>query len=554
MNKLRQLFRGKRRRRDHEQVTGQHSAPPERLQFDLPVKFAAHALPSVQTSMPVEKPSDLPVRLWRSKSCPEPNILKEVLPFEGDDDNEHASVPVEIFARGPQALEAYNRAIEEGKTSVKRVPIMLIGQGQSGKTSLKRSLKGEEFNPDESSTVGIETDPSYCRVSTEVWKMGEATRGRDSNMELISYERHTARYIASSLEKKELLKPSPSRYDRVTDLFSSAGIPSLFVKFKSGQVPIGLFPRLVLMVMQWCTREGHNEDRPQLHYNFVRFYTHPAKAISLVLLSRSSSIEVVVHQGKRMSEVPKNEGMNLPSVFSHDTSQIEFARTVCRQLGLILECMRKEFHWLRNMAYEMSVCCPICCTRKAVEHCENHRVSKCKEEECFHFWSESHLRNCQRPLVCTKSATAGDYRVPLERFATWFPFLDKEGVTGEGNEEAALTSTEGKGEQAIVLSDELLQALQLRTCDADGVVALLQHSLSLDLSSTEQPDPETKPMIRCLCSKAQSAERHDVVKRLREIAPSGTTGPLLPETCDILDIPTLQRVNLTIHMCGEYLL
>ncbi|XP_022787475.1 uncharacterized protein LOC111327529 [Stylophora pistillata] len=374
--------------------------------------------------------------------------------------------------------------------------------------------------------------------------------------------------LINMMEKFGLLCPwpssdengSPSEYlvpfmlmfppKNVTDLFSSAGIPSLFVKFKSGQVPIGLFPRLVLMVMQWCTREGHNQGHPQLYHNFVRFYTHPAKAISLILLSRSSSIEVVVHRGKTMSEVSKNEGRNLPSVFSHDTSQIEFAHTVCRQLGLILECMRKEFHWLKNMAYEMSVCCPICCTGKAVEHCEKHRVSKCKEEECFHFWSESQLRNCQRPLVCTKPAAAGDYRVPLEHFATWFPFLDKEGVTGEGNEEAALTSTEGKGEQAIVLSDELLQALQLRTCDADGVVALLQHSLSLDLSSTEQPDPETKPMIRCLCSKAQSAERHDVVKRLREIAPSGTTGPLLPETCDILDIPTLQRVNLTIHMCG----
>ena len=31
-------------------------------------------------------------------------------------------------------------------------------------------------------------------------------------------------------------------------------------------------------------------------------------------------------------------------------------------------------------------------------------------------------------------------------------------------------------------------------------------------------------------------------------------GPLLPETCDILDIPTRQRENLTVHLCGEYLL
>ena len=127
---------------------------------------------------------------------------------------------MEIVARGPKALKAYHRAIEEGKTSVKRVPIMFIGQGQSGKTSLKRSLKGEEFNPEESSTIGIETDPSYCKVSTEVWKMGEATHERDSSMEPISFEKHTAQYIVNSLEKNERrkeLKPSPSRYDNVSE-------------------------------------------------------------------------------------------------------------------------------------------------------------------------------------------------------------------------------------------------------------------------------------------------------------------------------------------------
>ena len=127
---------------------------------------------------------------------------------------------MEIVARGPKALEAYHRAIEEGKTCVKRVPIMFIGQGQSGKTSLKRSLKGEEFNPEESSTIGIETDPSYCKVSTEVWKMGEATHERDSSMEPISFEKRTAQYIVNSLEKNERrkeLKLSPSRYDNVPE-------------------------------------------------------------------------------------------------------------------------------------------------------------------------------------------------------------------------------------------------------------------------------------------------------------------------------------------------
>ena len=44
------------------------------------------------------------------------------------------TVPPEIIARGPLAREAYNRALLDGKTHVKRVPVMLLGQGGAGKT------------------------------------------------------------------------------------------------------------------------------------------------------------------------------------------------------------------------------------------------------------------------------------------------------------------------------------------------------------------------------------------------------------------------------------
>ena len=70
----------------------------------------------------------------------------------------------------------------------------------------------------------------------------------------------------------------------------------------------------------------------------------------------------------------------------------------------------------------------------------------------------------------------------------------------------------------------MVQALQLRKCDADGVVTLFHESLSLDLASLERPDPETKRQIRYICLKAKSTGRLDVVKRLLEIAPAGTTG------------------------------
>ena len=82
------------------------------------------------------------------------------------------------------------------------------------------------------------------------------------------------------------------------------------------------------------------------------------------------------------------------------------------------------------------------------------------------------------------------------------------------------------GEQALAMPSAVLEALQLETCDANNVLARLQESLSLE-QSLEQPDPETKRLIRCICMKAKTAKRLDVVKKLREIAPAGTTGKAL---------------------------
>ena len=228
---------------------------------------------------------------------------------------------------------------------------------------------------------------------------------------------------------KEYLVPSmlmfPPKED-VTELIASAGIPSLFVKFKSSQVPSGLFSRLVLMVFQWCTKEWLCQSRPQLHHNFARFFTHPAEGCSIIFLCHSSSIEVVVHKKDCNLEVSAvvSPEIKFFSESSYDTFQVSVARIVCRQLGLMLACMRKEFPWLKNMAYEMSVCCPVCCKQGSVNHCHSHKVRGCKQEECLHFWSESQLRECQEPIICTRSAVAGDYRVPVKIFGHWFKFVD----------------------------------------------------------------------------------------------------------------------------------
>ena len=110
------------------------------------------------------------------------------------------SVPPEIIARGSQATEAYNKALLEGRGYAKRVPVMIIGQERTGKTSLKRSLKWQLFNPNERSTKGIETDPSYFRVSTDVWRTGK--KSEDTELEpTFSFEHQVAQLIVESLKK-----------------------------------------------------------------------------------------------------------------------------------------------------------------------------------------------------------------------------------------------------------------------------------------------------------------------------------------------------------------
>ena len=110
------------------------------------------------------------------------------------------SFPAEILARGPSALEAYEKALADGTTSVKRVPIMPIGQDRAGKTSLKKSLRGICFDPEEGSTTGIDVDPSYFEVTTETWKTGTKEKGQNPDAAM-SFDRHAAMLVVEKLKR-----------------------------------------------------------------------------------------------------------------------------------------------------------------------------------------------------------------------------------------------------------------------------------------------------------------------------------------------------------------
>ena len=227
----------------------------------------------------------------------------------------------------------------------------------------------------------------------------------------------TKQYLVPSM-----LKSHPP--EAITKLVASAQTPSLFFKFDYGQVPPGLFPRLVLQFHEWGRKEFWRPESPKLYRGLARFHISGDEDCSVILLCHSSSVEVVYHRGNCNVEsmADSQPNMTLSTDFDCNTASFTCTRAVCRQLSLILECMRYQFCWLKHMRYKMSVICPVCCQGRAVEFCDKHGAKGCKEEECLHFWSESELCSASQKVTCTKSVSAQNVRVPAKYWTAWFTF------------------------------------------------------------------------------------------------------------------------------------
>lgn len=79
----------------------------------------------------------------------------------------------------------------------------------------------------------------------------------------------------------------------------------------------------------------------------------------------------------------------------------------------------------------------------------------------------------------------------------------------------------------IALPGDVQESLRSKSCDAKEIVLQLRENMQLEQASLEQPDSETKTLIRCLARKAKDSDRLDVFEHLREITPAGTTGEFL---------------------------
>ena len=217
----------------------------------------------------------------------------------------------------------------------------------------------------------------------------------------------------SQKANKEYLVPSmlmSPPTDDVLELLASVKIPLLYVRFKSGRVPPGLFSRLVLQFYQWCKEEWDSPLNPELYHNFALFHILPDQGTSVIFLCHSSSIEIVIHSG---NDAVETDGAGL----AHGNVDLTTSRAIHRQLAMVLECMQKEFDWLKHMHYEMCVCCPVCSQTGSVK-CRAHDVRGC---ECLHLLSEKDLQKCK---YCIKPGVRGDCRIRTKMFLPWFSFSD----------------------------------------------------------------------------------------------------------------------------------
>ena len=110
-----------------------------------------------------------------------------------------SSVPVEIRGRGPETERAFQKAMESGKVKVYRGRIMLLGQDRAGKTSLKKSLLGLPFDPEEESTVGVEVDRSKCEL--EVDEVQNWMPSKQKKSEMSEFEEELARLVVMDLRE-----------------------------------------------------------------------------------------------------------------------------------------------------------------------------------------------------------------------------------------------------------------------------------------------------------------------------------------------------------------
>ena len=165
---------------------------------------------------------------------------------------------------------------------------MRIEQDRTGKTSLKKSLKGEKFNPKEQSTEGIETDPEYFKVSREIWRTGDNDEESEPFSEAC-FEHHIARSVFGALKDVEKVHAKKETSQRQLLKEPSESKPEASLKYSEESTERYTLPfanevpeRVAKLVKELLLHIKKNEEKGELFsilWDFggrsVYYATHP---------------------------------------------------------------------------------------------------------------------------------------------------------------------------------------------------------------------------------------------------------------------------------------
>ena len=98
-----------------------------------------------------------------------------------------------MFAQDERAREIYLRALTEGYAEALFIRLDIVGKDSSGKSSLRKSLTNQKFNPSEPSTIGVEFDKK-CEII--VSKSCNWTKSLSEDDHLKTFEKMLASDVA----------------------------------------------------------------------------------------------------------------------------------------------------------------------------------------------------------------------------------------------------------------------------------------------------------------------------------------------------------------------
>ncbi len=87
-------------------------------------------------------------------------------------DNPIENIPLEVVDLGNEVIHGYLETLDGNDKPINEIKVIFLGEGASGKTSLRKSFCGEEFDGSEPQTHGINIKDEDCGVHLKLWDFG----------------------------------------------------------------------------------------------------------------------------------------------------------------------------------------------------------------------------------------------------------------------------------------------------------------------------------------------------------------------------------------------